>query len=169
MTIMSLYEQWQEAGSDFDDQQAYDAYWQAYFEKEMNNYKKILAAKNTELKGTIADLSKFYEMTELEFLGFLDGINTSLVEEIELEPLTSESEIAGTIDFEKLLFNMHAAKADWLYELTEWEAILDEEKRKEIRKAYMQSKTVVKEEKVGRNDPCPCGSGKKYKKCCGKN
>ncbi len=25
-----------------------------------------------------------------------------------------------------------------------------------------------KEEKVGRNDPCPCGSGKKYKKCCGK-
>jgi preprotein translocase subunit SecA len=28
-------------------------------------------------------------------------------------------------------------------------------------------KTVVKGEKVGRNDPCPCGSGKKYKKCCG--
>jgi uncharacterized protein YchJ len=26
--------------------------------------------------------------------------------------------------------------------------------------------TVVKGEKVGRNDPCPCGSGKKYKKCC---
>jgi preprotein translocase subunit SecA len=24
-------------------------------------------------------------------------------------------------------------------------------------------------EKVGRNDPCPCGSGKKYKKCCGEN
>jgi uncharacterized protein YecA (UPF0149 family) len=23
-------------------------------------------------------------------------------------------------------------------------------------------------DKVGRNDPCPCGSGKKYKKCCGK-
>ncbi|NLC12153.1 MAG: hypothetical protein GX767_07880, partial [Firmicutes bacterium] len=22
--------------------------------------------------------------------------------------------------------------------------------------------------KVGRNEPCPCGSGKKYKKCCGK-
>ena len=29
-------------------------------------------------------------------------------------------------------------------------------------------KTVKAEEKVGRNDPCPCGSGKKYKKCCGK-
>ena len=31
-------------------------------------------------------------------------------------------------------------------------------------------KTIVREtEKVGRNDPCPCGSGKKYKKCCGQN
>lgn len=28
---------------------------------------------------------------------------------------------------------------------------------------------VVNEEKIGRNDPCPCGSGKKYKNCCGKN
>ncbi|WP_295026772.1 SEC-C metal-binding domain-containing protein, partial [Ruminococcus sp.] len=26
-----------------------------------------------------------------------------------------------------------------------------------------------KGKKVGRNDPCPCGSGKKYKKCCGKD
>jgi len=29
-------------------------------------------------------------------------------------------------------------------------------------------KTRIAEEKVGRNDPCPCGSGKKFKKCCGK-
>lgn len=28
--------------------------------------------------------------------------------------------------------------------------------------------SFVREEKIGRNDPCPCGSGKKYKKCCGK-
>jgi SWIM/SEC-C metal-binding protein len=28
-------------------------------------------------------------------------------------------------------------------------------------------KTRVAEDKVGRNDLCPCGSGKKYKKCCG--
>jgi protein translocase subunit secA len=30
-------------------------------------------------------------------------------------------------------------------------------------------KTVRKGKKVGRNDPCPCGSGKKYKKCCGRD
>ena len=30
------------------------------------------------------------------------------------------------------------------------------------------SRTIRREQKVGRNDPCPCGSGKKYKKCCGR-
>lgn len=30
-------------------------------------------------------------------------------------------------------------------------------------------KPIVKKDKVGRNDPCPCGSGLKYKKCCGKD
>ena len=30
-------------------------------------------------------------------------------------------------------------------------------------------RTVIKKAKVGRNDPCPCGSGKKYKNCCGRN
>ena len=32
-----------------------------------------------------------------------------------------------------------------------------------------KSKPIVSQKKVGRNDPCPCGSGKKYKKCCLKN
>lgn len=32
-----------------------------------------------------------------------------------------------------------------------------------------ETPTVREEPKIGRNDPCPCGSGKKYKKCCGKD
>ena len=36
--------------------------------------------------------------------------------------------------------------------------------------AQAQNTTYVRSQpKVGRNDPCPCGSGKKYKHCCGKN
>ena len=31
----------------------------------------------------------------------------------------------------------------------------------------LKKATVANEKKIGRNDPCPCGSGKKYKKCCG--
>jgi hypothetical protein len=34
--------------------------------------------------------------------------------------------------------------------------------------SYAPPKPFVREPKIGRNDPCPCGSGKKYKKCCGK-
>ena len=46
---------------------------------------------------------------------------------------------------------------------------LTEERRKELYKESRNSGTVVKGKKIGRNDPCPCGSGKKYKKCCGRN
>ena len=41
--------------------------------------------------------------------------------------------------------------------------------REEIEKEYKKSKTIVKGDRIGRNDPCTCGSGKKYKKCCGKD
>ena len=34
--------------------------------------------------------------------------------------------------------------------------------------SYVAPKPLVREPKIGRNDPCSCGSGKKYKKCCGK-
>jgi preprotein translocase subunit SecA len=47
--------------------------------------------------------------------------------------------------------------------------------RKEVSKKKLtneskddQVKRQAKSTKVGRNDPCPCGSGKKYKQCCGK-
>lgn len=32
-----------------------------------------------------------------------------------------------------------------------------------------RQRTVIKDDRVGRNEPCPCGSGKKYKNCCGRN
>ena len=64
---------------------------------------------------------------------------------------------------------MVAAKADWLYELPQWDGRLTEERRKELYKEQKSSTTIVKGKKIGRNDPCPCGSGKKYKHCCGKN
>ncbi len=165
---MTLYEQWQNAGSQFEHQAEYDNYWKKYFLKEADNYREILANKQTTVKGTIAELAKHYNMSAMEFVGFLDGINESITESVDVESLTEDSEIDIAIDYEKLLYNMHAAKADWLYEMDEWAEIFDDEKRKEIRKAYMKSKTVVKPPKVGRNEPCPCGSGKKYKKCCGK-
>ena len=64
---------------------------------------------------------------------------------------------------------MVEAKAEWLYTLPQWDSILNEEKRKELYKQQKASGTIRKEKKIFLNDQCPCGSGKKYKKCCGKN
>lgn len=38
-----------------------------------------------------------------------------------------------------------------------------------VQRQNVKIQPIVKERKIGRNDPCPCGSGKKYKKCCGRN
>lgn len=38
-----------------------------------------------------------------------------------------------------------------------------------VQRQNVKIEPIVKERKIGRNDPCPCGSGKKYKKCCGRN
>ena len=46
----------------------------------------------------------------------------------------------------------------------------DGEVRQGVQRASNKPKTVVNSAaKIGRNDPCPCGSGKKYKNCCGRN
>jgi len=45
-------------------------------------------------------------------------------------------------------------------------SFIPEEKGKAGDAAQKPSKQVTHAPKVGRNEPCPCGSGKKYKKCC---
>ena len=101
--------------------------------------------------------------------GFLDGIDDSLKTSNDLDNITEDSEVSLDIDPEKLYMNMVQCKADWLYELPQWDNIFSVEKRKDLYLKEKKSHTVVKEKKIGRNDPCPCGSGKKYKQCCGKN
>ena len=83
--------------------------------------------------------------------------------------MEEDTVVSLKFDKEKLYKNMVKAKADWLYNLEQWDALIPEERRKELYKEQKLSTTVVKGKKIGRNDPCPCGSGKKYKHCCGKN
>ena len=165
---MSLYKQWTENLESIKTQEDYQTFFNEYMSKETECYKNILQAKNPVIEGKIKDLAEKNNMAEVEFIGFLDGANSSFKEVLVLDNLTEESEIKAELDFEKLLWNMHDAKAEWLYGMKEWEEIFDKEKIKQIKKEYNRSKTVVKGDKIGRNDPCPCGSGLKYKKCCGK-
>lgn len=144
------------------------AFWKEYAKVEKSIYIKALAIQGGVISGTFENLAKEFEVDEVFFMGFLDGINESIDKELDLEAIEANTEINFKIDYEKLYFNMLDSKADYLYTLPQWDRIFSDEKRKEIQRAWRDSKTVVNEVKIGRNDPCPCGSGKKYKKCCAK-
>ncbi|MCT4617797.1 MAG: SEC-C metal-binding domain-containing protein [Marinisporobacter sp.] len=165
---MSLLENWRDMAYQHETQQSFDKFWDGYATTEKKIYEDVLENHEQVIEGVVKELAEKYETANEYFIGFLDGINESLKEKLELEEMTEESTIKLDIDFEKLYYNMLEAKADYLYTLSQWDKILDEEKRKEITKVQRTAKTVVKENKIGRNNPCPCGSGKKYKKCCGK-
>jgi preprotein translocase subunit SecA len=164
---MSLYKAWTDMVVDYVKHKGEAAFWKEYGAIEKRVYSSILGSGRNPVKGTVAELADKYETTKEFFMGFIDGINDSLETPYDLEALEETSEMEFKIDFEKLYFNMLDARADYLYNLPQWEGIFSLEKRKEIQKAWRDSKVIVNETKVGRNDPCPCGSGKKYKKCCG--
>lgn len=165
---MSLYSQWDKIAYQIDNQAEYDRFWGEYLPKETKFYEHLLTNNDVILVKSIKELSEQFEEDILTVIGFIDGINTSLVESIDIESVDENSVVSLEIDFEKLYYNMLEAKAEWLYGLPQWDDILSVEKRKEIKKEYNKSKTYINENKIGRNDECPCGSGKKYKKCCGK-
>ena len=165
---MSLFKDWEDLISNQTDE-SFPDFWEKYSSTEKKIYSDILDRPYEKVTGTFQSLVDKYEADPLLVMGFLDGINTSLREEQDLDSIVETSDICLDIDLEKLFYNMLVAGADYLYTLPQWETILSEEKRLEIVKTYKRSKTVVKEKEPGRNDPCPCGSGKMYKKCCGKN
>lgn len=143
--------------------------WADYFEKEKNIYISLLSELDTEVKGSVKELADKYGVSLMIMVGFLDGINDSLVEANPIEEMDEDTVVSLKFDKELLYKNMVAAGADWLYSLEQWNDIFTPERQKELYKEQKRSTTIVNEAKVYPNDPCPCGSGKKYKKCCGKN
>lgn len=167
---MSLLQEWREtAYSQESNPKAEELFWGNYFAIEKGIYEQLLADPKKVVKGTVADLAKKFDTTVMIFVGFLDGINDSLKTPNPIDDMTEDTTVSLDMDLEKLYYNMVEAKADWLYNLEAWETLLTADKRKELYRQQKVSGTVVKEKKVGRNDPCPCGSGKKFKKCCGAN
>ena len=168
---MALLETWRNLayGDGMNDKEQ-EKLWSDYFAIEKGIYEKLLADPSQVVEGSVKELAEKYETEVLIMTGFLDGINDSLKGyKNPIETMEEDTAVKIEIDPEKLYYNMVEAKADWLYNLPMWDDILTQEKRKELYKAQKASGTIVKGPKVGRNDPCPCGSGLKYKKCCGKN
>ncbi len=166
---MSLLQEWRDFAYGHDDaSREGQQFWLRYFNIEKGIYEKLLTDPTVVEKGTVKELADKYEAELTYFVGFLDGINDSLKTPNPIEEMEEDTEVALDIDLEKLYYNMVEARADWLYTLPQWDNLLTEERRKELYKEQKSSTTIVKPKKIGRNDPCPCGSGKKYKKCCGR-
>ena len=170
MSEKSLLDQWRDIAYNKElTKNQLEEIWGGYFDIEKGIYEQLLETPDEEVKGTVEELAAKYGQDVMTMVGFLDGINDSLKVPNPIETMTETTEVSLAFDKEKLYKNMVDAKAEWLYELPQWDKIFDEESKKRLFREQKQSGTVRMEKKIGRNDPCPCGSGKKYKKCCGKN
>ena len=167
--MSTLLEQWRDtAYSKEMDKASLQKFWGTYFQTEKEIYEKLLENPDEEVKGTVKELAEKYGINVFTMTGFLDGINDSLKVANPIETMDEDTEVSLAFDKELLYKNMVDAKADWLYEPPQWDKIFDKEKKHELYLEQKKSGTIVKGPKIGRNDPCPCGSGKKYKQCCGK-
>ena len=167
---MALLKKWKEmAYSETANKGDLQRLWADYFEKEKEIYAELLKKSEDVAEGTVKELAEKFGVDIMTMTGFLDGINDSLKEANPIEEMEEDTKVQLGFDKELLYKNMVAAGADWLYGLEEWNDIFDEETQKALYKEQKSSTTIVKGDKVYPNDPCPCGSGRKYKKCCGRN
>lgn len=158
---MGLLKQWRDvAYSQQADKAKLQKFWAEYFVIEKGIYEQLLSNPDEVVRGTVKELADKYKVNVMTMTGFLDGINDSLKVQNPIEEMEEDTEVNLGFDKELLYKNMVDAKADWLYELPMWDEIFTPEKKKTLYMEQKKSGTIIKGAKVGRNDPCPCGSGK---------
>ena len=168
---MALLDTWRSMAYDTknNDRMKMQRMWNDYFQREKIIYQELLKNPDEVVKGTVKELAEKFHINVMYMTAFLDGIQESLKTPNPIETMEEDTEVQLGFDKEMLYKNMVDARADWLYKLPEWDAIFDQAKRDALYKEARSANTVRHEApKVYPNDPCPCGSGKKYKKCCGK-
>lgn len=169
MSDKTILEQWRAMAYDQQaDRNKLQQFWATYFNIEKGIYEQLLSNPDEVVSGTVKELAEKYGQSVLTMVGFLDGINDSLKVKNPIEEMEEDTEVNLGFDKELLYKNMVDAKADWLYELPMWDEIFTPEQKKTLYMEQKKSGTIIKGAKIGRNDPCPCGSGKKYKHCCGR-
>lgn len=91
----------------------------------------------------------------------MDALPSFIKKQVEKDPTIKDKliSIAKRMKADGVDLNSPRAMKKWV---KEHEKELKQEQQGKV-------ETIVKEKEPGRNEPCPCGSGKKYKKCCGAN
>ena len=156
------------------DNQSVEVVTNTITEKVLSEYEEKLSSIPSEI------VSEFERAISLRVIDthWMEHINTMsiLKEGIHLRGYAQENPLrAYTTEgfelFEDLLDTIDKETTTFLLRAE----VRQNAERKEVAKgkaaddeSKVAKKTPKKSEKVGRNDPCPCGSGKKYKQCCGK-
>ncbi len=94
----------------------------------------------------------------------MDSLPAFVKKQIEKDPTIKEKLIAIAKRMKADGVDLNSPKA-----MKKWVKEHEKELKQEQQQQQGKVQTIVKEKEPGRNDPCPCGSGKKYKKCCGAN
>lgn len=132
----------------------------------------------------IAFLTRYYELTDEEIdeisYQMIYMINSDAKQELMMQYLQSWFEFPSLDFTQQLLTEMmalHNHTRQWVLKGHTPNELLQKEKKFlkplppekfVMEKAVSNVADIGSRMKTGRNDPCPCGSGKKYKKCCGK-
>jgi len=146
------------------------AFIDRYYALETEAYRRLLSAYPDPVSGTGGDVAVRlgFDGEMAVFAGFLDGIRESVSIPVDPEAMTDETCLTIAIDPVLLFRNMLRAKARWLAELPEWDPVLPADVRDGMVREHRLAGMARSARTAGRNDPCPCGSGRKFKHCCGK-
>ncbi|MEH7886573.1 SEC-C metal-binding domain-containing protein [Bacillus sp. JJ1609] len=136
---------------------------------------------NTKTASSIEKLKSLYSLIDDEEnkVSIVEALCHQLTEEglPVVEDAVKAGYYSSILESERILYGFYKVMGIDHLKLGEWKRLAiqrDEDylnRKKELEAQefpLMQTQPVKAEPKVGRNDPCPCGSGKKYKKCCGK-
>ena len=111
----TLLEQWRDvAYNEKADRGQLQKFWGSYFQIEKEIYEQLLSNPDEEVRGTLKELAEKYNQSVMTMVGFLDGINESLVEPNPIETMDEDTEVNLVYDKALLYKNMVGAKADWL-------------------------------------------------------
>lgn len=147
-------------------------------------YKKLLEEYEEKLKDIPEEVrNEFEKVITLQVIDnyWMEHINTMshLREGIYLRGYGQEDPLhAYTVEGYNLFDEMNAKidkdvtvflmKAEIKQNIVRKEAVKKEEMHTNEDKETVAKRKPIRKKKIGRNDPCPCGSGKKYKNCCGR-
>ena len=96
----TLLEQWKDIAYDESaDRATLQRFWGTYFQIEKEIYEQLLSNPDEEVKGTVKELAEKFGQEVLTMIGFLDGINESLLIEIDLDTVEEDTPARAATSF----------------------------------------------------------------------